>query len=276
MNYRHAFHAGNFADVVKHVALVAVILRLRRKEKPFSVIDTHAGGGLYDLRGPEAARTGESVRGIGRLAGMAGEAAMPEALRVFLECVEREGEGHYPGSSRLAARLMRPQDRLVAIEKHPEEAAGLRAALAEVPQARAVEGDGYERLPALLPLRERRGVVLIDPPYEDADEFAGAADLLAGAHRRFATGIFLLWYPIKSRSAADALLGEARLRCPGEMLRLEIDVGTDSARERLSAAGLLVVNPPYGFEAEMASAAAALAPRLGCIADRPASITLLR
>ena len=276
MNYRHAFHAGNFADVIKHIALVAVLLHLRRKDKPFCVIDTHAGSGIYDLGGVEAARTGEAAEGIGRIAAIGEDPQLPEALGTYLACVNREGEGRYPGSARIAARLLRPQDRLVAIEKHPEAAAALRASLAEFPHVRVVEADGYERLLALMPPRERRGVILVDPPYEAEDEFARLAETVARAHRRFATGIYVIWYPVKSRSAADALCGEIRAHGIAPLLRLEIDVGRapDAIRERLSAAGLLVVNPPYGFEVELANVAAVLAPRLGHDPHRPANVTI--
>src|SRR5438477_10886515 len=139
MNYRHVFHAGNFADVIKHVALVSVLLCLRRKEKPFCVIDTHAGPGLYGLDGEQAARTGEAEAGIARLRDPGARADLPDGLRTYLDCVEAEGQGGYPGSPRLAARLLRPQDRLVAIEKHPEEARALVKALAQFSQACAIE-----------------------------------------------------------------------------------------------------------------------------------------
>jgi 23S rRNA (adenine2030-N6)-methyltransferase len=273
MNYRHAFHAGNFADVVKHLALSAVIVHLRRKEKAFCAIDTHAGAGLYDLEGAQPLRTGEAETGIGRLRGSSGT-GLPEALGAYLDCVRQEGEGHYPGSPRIAARLLRPQDRLVAIEKHPEDAAALRSALSEFRNVRVVEGDGYDRLPGLLPPAARRGVILIDPPYEADDEFERAVELLAGAHRRFATGIYLLWFPIKFKSAADAFCGEVRTRVPASMLRLDIDLGqpTESEKERLSAAGLLVVNPPFGFDDEMNAATEILSPLLGRSAEKPATI----
>lgn len=273
MNYRHAFHAGNFADVLKHAALVGAILRLRRKEKPFLVVDTHAGAGLYDLGSPEAARTREAAGGIARIGTEEGDPP-PEPLLTYSQCVRREGERNYPGSSRIAAHLLRPQDRLVATERHPEEAARLRSALAGFRNARAIEADGYERLPGLLPPRERRGVVLIDPPYEAEDEFRRTADLLARAHRRFAKGIYIAWYPIKSRGEADAFCGEMRAHGITPVLRLEIDIGEAAAPGRLSAAGQLIVNPPFGFAADMERAAAYLAPRLGSDAARPATVTI--
>ncbi len=277
MNYRHAFHAGNFADVIKHIALVAILQHLKRKDNPFCVIDTHAGAGAYDLCGAEAARTGEAADGIGRLAGFPGDPQMPDALRVYLDGVKQAGEGFYPGSALLAARLLRPQDRLVAIEKHPKAAQALRESLAPFPNARAVEADGYERLPALLPPRERRGVVLIDPPYETDDEFARVAGLLMLARRRFATGIYVAWYPVKSRAAVDGLYGEVTTNGVGPLMRFEIETGRapTADKDRLSAAGLLVVNPPFGFDEQMHEVAAVLAPLLGRKTREPATITFV-
>jgi 23S rRNA (adenine2030-N6)-methyltransferase len=265
VNYRHAFHAGNFADVVKHVALVAALLHLKKKEKPFRVIDTHAGAGLYDLAGDAAQRTGEAEAGVARLAGLSGE-GLPPALSAYLETVRKTDAAHYPGSPLITARLLREDDRLVAIERHEEEEAKLASVLAPFRNAKAVCADGYARLASLLPPPERRGLVLIDPPFEADDEFQRVASALAAAHRRFATGIYLVWYPIKSRAASDALSGEVLAGGMEEVLRVTIDIGraagTDG-KERLTAAGLLIVNPPYGMADEMRSAADILAPRLG-------------
>ena len=265
MNYRHAFHAGNFADVIKHVALVAVLLHLRKKEKPFRVIDTHAGAGLYDLAGEAAQRTGEAAGGIARLEDLTGE-NLPPALSTFLDVVHKTDEGHYPGSPLIVARLLRENDKLIAIERHEEEEAKLASVLAPFRNAKVACADGYARLAALLPPPERRGLVLIDPPYEAEDEFQRLAAALAAARKRFATGIYVIWYPIKSQAASDALSGEVLAGGTEDVLRITIDVGrarSTDGKERLSAAGLLVVNPPYGMVDEMRAAAAILAPRLG-------------
>lgn len=259
MNYRHAYHAGNFADVMKHTALVAVLLHLRKKDAPFAVIDTHAGRGLYDLSGTEAGKTGEARQGIASL----GDApAGNEVLQTYLDTARSFGSGTYPGSPLIAARLLRPQDRLVAIEKHPEECEALTTALKPFRKTRAVCADGYERLAALLPPQERRGAILIDPPFEAPDEFAQMADALGNALRRFATGIYLLWFPIKTKSDADALSGEVLARGATKLLRLQLDVAA-SAEGRLTQTGLLIVNPPYGFDAQMREALSALAAPLG-------------
>ncbi len=261
MNYRHAFHAGNFADVVKHLALVAILLHLRRKDAPFAVIDSHAGRGSYDLSGEASVRTGEAANGIGRLGDLAGEGALDAYLRLA------RGTAAYPGSPLIAASLLRPRDRLVAIEKHPDEAVALKAVLAGFRNARAQEGDGYARLAALLPPPERRGLVLIDPPFEAPDEFAAAAQVLQASLKRFATGIYLLWFPIKSGAAADAFGGEIVNAGARTALRIDIAIAAShnepGTKERLTAAGLIVVNPPHGFALQMRAALAQVTPLLG-------------
>jgi len=261
VNYRHAYHAGNFADVMKHIALVAVLLHLRKKDAPFAVIDTHAGRGLYDLGGGEAVKTAEAADGVLKLKA---DAQAPAAYSTYLDLARAGGETHYPGSPLIAARLLRPQDRLVAIEKHEEEFAALSGALKPFAKAHAICADGYERLNALLPPPERRGVVLIDPPYEAPDEFARAAQMLVAAHRRFATGIYLLWYPVKSAVDADALCGEVKAGSIQKALRIELDIGMSGDRpDALHAAGLLVVNPPYQFDTDMDAVLKLLVAQLG-------------
>src|SRR5581483_8873550 len=167
MNYRHGYHAGNFADVVKHLAEVAILTHLARKETPFAVIDSHAGRGRYDLGSEQALKTGEAASGVGALTDLSGWPVLDR----YLGLVEEEGGQIYPGSPLIAAKMLRPQDRLVAIEKHPEEAEALKKTLAPWRKARVEQDDGYARLPALLPPPERRGLVLIDPPFEAVDEF---------------------------------------------------------------------------------------------------------
>ena len=210
MNYRHAFHAGNFADVVKHLALVSILLHLRRKDTAFAVIDTHAGPGLYDLRSDAALRTGEAARGIERILGLLTCPLLSARSQALSGNRDVGWRGHYPGSPLIAAPLLRPQDRLIAIEKHPQDAQALKTALATFHNRalRSECADGYARLNALLPPPERRGVVLIDPPFETADEFERQARALGEALKRFATGIFILWFPIKSAGEAHAFSGE--------------------------------------------------------------------
>jgi 23S rRNA (adenine2030-N6)-methyltransferase len=256
VNYRHGYHAGNFADVVKHLALVAVLLHLRKKEKGFAVLDSHAGRGLYDLSGEQAQKTGEAAGGIARLEALAGD--LPTPLAFYLALV-KESSG-YPGSPLIAARMLRPQDRLVAIEKHPEEFAALKDALAGQRNAIAENADGHARLPKLLPPRERRGLILVDPPFESPDEFETLAQTARVAWRKFETGIYLIWYPIKSQAAADAFVGE--VLAVGVREAVVLDAGINAAEGKLARAGLLVLNPPWGFEAEMNASARVLAPAL--------------
>jgi 23S rRNA (adenine2030-N6)-methyltransferase len=256
MNYRHGYHAGNFADVVKHVALVAVLSHLRKKDTAFSVVDSHGGRGAYDLSGEQSVRTGEAGKGVARLAGLSGE--MPEALSTYLSLVENNNL--YPGSPLIAAQLLRPQDRLVAIEKHAEEFAALKDTLAPFSNVTAEQGDGYARILKLLPPPSRRGLVLIDPPFESPDEFSDLARTLRDAARKFATGIYLAWYPIKSQAEARAFAGEVLAGGMAKVLIIEASIS--AAEGKLNRTGLLVINPPYGFEASMQACATLMAPRL--------------
>jgi 23S rRNA (adenine2030-N6)-methyltransferase len=256
MNYRHGFHAGNFADVVKHLALIAALAHLKCKSSPFAVVDSHAGCGLYDLSGPEAIRTREAEGGILRLSGLSGG---PPALTAYLDLAADKTD--YPGSPLIAARFKRPEDRLVAIEKHPEEFARLADCLRPYRKARAVEADGYERLAALMPPPERRGLILIDPPFEAPDEFSICARAFSAAFRRFATGIYLLWFPVKAAAEADRFCGE--ILAAGVKKAVRIDAAlTAPADGKLGCAGLVTVNPPYGFETELRACLETVLPRL--------------
>lgn len=255
MNYRHAFHAGNFADVLKHAVLALLIEYLKRKPAPFRVIDTHAGAGLYDLSGEEAGRTDEWRGGVGRL----DAAELPEdAVRVIepyrrvLETVRRErGETAYPGSPELARRLMREEDRLVAIEKHPETAAALRLALGGDRRVRVVELDGWVGLRANIPPKERRGLVLIDPPFEAADEFATLARHLGQAWRKWPGGLYAAWYPARTGALTRAFVRAVAAAGVGPVLRAELVVDASGRGGGLPACGMLVVNPPWTLKADL-------------------------
>ncbi len=260
MNYRHAFHAGNFADVVKHLAWIETLSYLRRKPKPFAVIDTHAGSGLYDLSGEEAVRTGEAAGGILSL-DLAGLPGGDPLRKTYLGlCGDARA---YPGSPLIAARMLRAEDRLVAVEKHPEDAAALKIALRPFRRVRALCADGYASLADLLPPPERRGAILIDPPFEEPDEFAALARAFAAAYRRFPTGVYLLWFPLKSPAEAERFCGEVLAAGVRKALRLDVALNAPEA-EKLAAAGLLAVNPVYGFEADMRAALAPMLPRMDC------------
>jgi len=248
VNYRHAFHAGNFADVVKHATLALIIERLKAKDAPFAVIDTHAGIGRYDLQAPEALRTGEWRQGIGRLiAATSPPAALDPYLRVVREMNQGEAGGlrWYPGSPWLARALLRRGDRLFATELHPADHEALAGLFAGARRVKVVKLDGYQALAAFVPPRERRALVLVDPPFEEDGEFARMAEGLQAAYRRFASGVYVLWYPIKERAAIRRF--HAALQASGirRILRAEVLVAREKEGERLAGCGLIVVNPPY-------------------------------
>jgi 23S rRNA (adenine2030-N6)-methyltransferase len=287
MNYRHSFHAGSFADVVKHAVLVRILVHLRTKPAPFRVIDTHAGAGRYDLAGPEALRSPEWRDGIGRLLrAFSGkvEPGFPQKMRPlkdsdvpiaegarallapYLDAVAALNSGgrllSYPGSPALVQAFLRAQDRLVACELEPNAAAALARRLHGDRRSKAVAIDGWTALNAYVPPKERRGLVLIDPPFEDPDDFPRLAHALEAAHRKWAGGTYLLWYPIKERAAPDALARRLRRSGIAKILRAELSVHRSrvsprsaldtSDTNRLDACALVVVNPPWTLAAELA------------------------
>ena len=286
MNYRHAYHAGGFADVVKHAVLTRILVRLTAKPAAFRVIDTHAGAGLYDLAGPEASRTGEWRDGIARLFDAPLAPAIRALLAPYLAAVAAYNPTGkllaYPGSPALARSFLRPQDRLVACELEPTAAAALARTLRSDPRLKTVAIDGWTALSAYVPPKERRGVVLVDPPFEAQDDFAQLALGIEAAHRKWPTGIYLLWYPIKDRSEPDALARRLKRTGMPKLLRAELDVtpaeperarirslevrsrsetsGFDPhAPERLGGSGLIIVNPPWTLESELRTLLPALA-----------------
>jgi 23S rRNA (adenine2030-N6)-methyltransferase len=254
MNYRHAFHAGSFADVFKHAILTRVLVHLRAKTAPFRVIDIHAGAGLYDLASEESGRTGEWHDGIGRVFDAVLPVAAGELLAPYLAVVRSfNPDGalrHYPGSPLIVGRLLRPQDRLVACELEPAAATALAHRLRAIPQAKAVEIDGWVALNAYVPPNERRGLVVLDPPYEKPDDFVRLAAGLVAAFRKWPTGIYMAWYPIKGRDGPDALARALRRGRIEKALRLEMMVAPPDADGRLAGSGLVVVNPPWRLQSE--------------------------
>ncbi len=261
MNYRHAFHAGNVADCAKHALLVALLHALRRKPAPFAVLDTHAGIGAYDLAAPEAARTGEWRQGIGRLLE---DRAPPPPLEDYLGLVRAAGApAAYPGSPALIRALLRPGDRLLCCELHPEDHAALRARFRGDAQVAVHHRDGWEALRALTPFAERRGLVLVDPPFEREGEFERLAEGIALVHRRFRAGIQACWYPIKHRAPVRAFHAALREGGVPDVLAAEILLREPTDPARLNGCGLLVANPPYRFEADAGSILASLLDRLG-------------
>jgi 23S rRNA (adenine2030-N6)-methyltransferase len=254
MNYRHAFHAGGFADVIKHIVLVRMLTYLQDKPAAFRVIDTHAGAGVYDLTGDEARRGGEWLTGIARvMQARFSETTLP-LVAPYLDIVRAFNPARdlkaYPGSPLIARALLRPQDRLTACEVEPQARKRLIDALRRDTQARVVDLDGWTALPAFVPPNERRGLVLIDPPFEQKDEFERLAGGFAQAFAKWPTGSYLLWYPVKSRRATDELARHVAdvagsSRPPGKCLRLEFSVTPQATGDGLISAGLLAVNPPW-------------------------------
>ncbi|MER8571929.1 23S rRNA (adenine(2030)-N(6))-methyltransferase RlmJ [Mesorhizobium sp. M1338] len=255
MNYRHAYHAGNFADVVKHVVLTRLLEYLKQKDKAFRVIDTHAGIGRYDLSSVEAQRTGEWQGGIGRLIDAPFAAPVAALLAPYLETVRslnpEGGIQKYPGSPLIVRHLMRKQDRLTAIELHPKDVAKLRTLFAGDFQARIIELDGWLALGAHLPPKEKRGLVLIDPPFEEAGEFERLVDGLMRAHKRWPGGIYALWYPVKDRKAIIAFRKALKQSGIPKLLDIEFEIRPASSEPSLDGSGLLVVNPPFTLEGEL-------------------------
>jgi 23S rRNA (adenine2030-N6)-methyltransferase len=255
MNYRHAFHAGGPADVVKHAVLARILVHLCNKPAAFRVIDTHAGAGLYDLRGPEATRSPEWRDGIARLLDASIEGETAALLAPYLDAVRGLNPGGelaaYPGSPVVTCSLLRSQDRLVACELEPSAAAALAHNLGGDRRAKAIAIDGWTALNAYVPPPERRGVVLIDPPFEATDEFSRLAQALEAAHRKWATGTFVLWYPLKGRQDSDALARRLRRSAIPKVLRAEVDFAMQRKPEGLAGCGLIVVNPPWMLAGEL-------------------------
>jgi 23S rRNA (adenine2030-N6)-methyltransferase len=251
MNYRHAFHAGNFADVLKHAVLCALLRRLQLRPKPLSYVETHAGAGAFLLDGPEARRSGEAADGILRLARL--QPASP-ALATYLDLVRglpgnEQGIKVYPGSPLCAARLLGEQDRLFLSELAPDEAAALRRTFRGDTRVAVHCRDGWEALGALLPPTPRRGLLLVDPPYEAPDDFERVVDGLVLARQRWPVGVLAAWYPVKDRRALrpfERALERAELG-PGGVLRAELSVRPDDNPGSLNGSGMLVAGPPWGL-----------------------------
>ena len=255
MNYRHAFHAGGPADVVKHAVLARILTHLRSKPAAFRVIDTHAGAGLYDLRGPEATRSPEWRHGIQRLLTASVEGEARALLAPYLDVVSALNSGAelaaYPGSPALARALLRSQDRLVACELEPNAAAALAHHLGGDRRIKTVAIDGWMALGAYVPPPERRGVVLVDPPFEQPGEFPRLVEGLSAAHRKWPTGVYLLWYPIKDPAEVAAFARSLSRLGIAKMLRVELIVPTAVPDTGLRGSGLIAVNPPWTLHDEL-------------------------
>jgi 23S rRNA (adenine2030-N6)-methyltransferase len=256
VNYRHAFHAGNFGDCMKHAVLVWLLRALQRKPAPLFILDTHAGAGRYDLDAGPAARTGEWRKGIARLLD-----DPPPTLADYTGLVG--SLGLYPGSPAIARAVLRPADRMACCELHPEDAAALRRCFAGDRQVAVHQRDAWEALGALLPPKERRGLVLIDPPFEDPQEFANLARGIATGWQRFRTGVFAAWYPIKQRAPVRQFVSDLQQSGMRDIVAAELCLREPVDPARLNGCGMLVVNPPYRFEQEVPAILMALLDRLG-------------
>jgi 23S rRNA (adenine2030-N6)-methyltransferase len=264
MNYQHAFHAGNFADVHKHVVLTRILAHLCLKPAAFRVLDSHAGAGRYDLFSDAASRSGEwrngikriwDARGDGRAGGSPREQEAQALLAPYLDAIAAVNRGAelrtYPGSPVIAQQVLRQQDRLVACELEPRSAVALAAVLRGDRRVKALAIDGWTALGAFVPPKERRGLILVDPPFEEAADFMRLSDALAAAHRKWPTGIYVAWYPIKAREAPDALARRLqKLAIPG-VLRCELSLGAPRLDAGLIGSGVIVINPPYLLDHEL-------------------------
>ena len=261
MNYRHVYHAGNFADVLKHVVLIALIEALKTKQTPFAVLDTHAGAGRYSLASEEALKTGEFRDGVMRL--LAAE-RLPTLVHAYLNLVRSQnGSQSYPGSPLIAAQLLRDSDRLMVCELQNAEIASLRQLFARDARVAVHQRDGYQAMSALLPPPEKRGLVLIDPPFEAQEqEFRVIEEALAAAHKRFANGVYAVWYPIKLRQSVlpfHRWLKESGMR---KVLVAEICVHPDNSALRLNGCGMAIINAPYKLDRTLAEILPTLATTL--------------
>jgi 23S rRNA (adenine2030-N6)-methyltransferase len=241
VNYRHVYHAGNFADCVKHALLLVILRAMQRKDKPLMVLDTHAGVGIYDVFSLAPEKTGEWRAGIARVM-----EARPAALADYVGVVERQGL--YPGSPAILASLLRAGARLVCCELHPEDAAALKAHFAGRRDVAVHLRDGYAAVPAFLPPPERRALVLIDPPYEDVGEFEAVLRALVAGWQKFRSGVFVVWYPVKSRARVRAFFDAVKASGLRDVVGAEFLLREPSDPARLNGCGLMVVNPPFGFE----------------------------
>jgi 23S rRNA (adenine2030-N6)-methyltransferase len=247
--YRHLFHAGGFSDVFKHALLTRLLLLLAQKAKPFCYLDTHAGIGRYDLTHPWAQKLTEYKQGIGRLWE---RNDVPELLVPYMQIVRAQNKNSqlrfYPGSPVIAHELIRPEDRMVLVELNKDDCARLGHVFAEDRQVKVVNDDGYHALKAFLPPHERRGLTLIDSSFDRAGEFERLSDALVAAHRRFATGVYVLWYPLMEPPAMHHFERQVIATGIRKILQAELSLFPHKWRASLRGCGMLVVNPPFGFE----------------------------
>lgn len=252
LSYRHSFHAGNFADVLKHIVQLLIIESLQQKEKGFLYLDTHAGAGLYSLQSFEAEKTAEFEQGVGYLWQ---RQDLSETVKYYLDQVAKVNSQQklrfYPGSPLLAANLLRPQDRAILTELHPSDYPLLRKNMQPYKNVQVKRDDGFQQLKAVLPPKERRGFILIDPPYELKEDYQLVVDAIVEGYKRFATGTYAIWYPVVLRQQIKKIvraLEETQIR---KILQIELGIRPDTAQRGMTASGMIVINPPWKLEAQM-------------------------
>ncbi|KGQ28716.1 23S rRNA (adenine(2030)-N(6))-methyltransferase RlmJ [Gallibacterium anatis] len=252
LSYRHSFHAGNFADVLKHIVQLLIIESLQQKEKGFLYLDTHAGAGLYSLQSFEAEKTAEFEQGVGYLWQ---RQDLPKTVKYYLDQVAKVNSQQklrfYPGSPLLAANLLRPQDRAILTELHPSDYPLLRKNIQPYKNVQVKRDDGFQQLKTVLPPKERRGFILIDPPYELKEDYQLVVDAIVEGYKRFATGTYAIWYPVVLRQQIKKMvraLEETQIR---KILQIELGIRPDTAQRGMTASGMIVINPPWKLEAQM-------------------------
>ncbi|UAB70262.1 23S rRNA (adenine(2030)-N(6))-methyltransferase RlmJ [Vibrio sp. SCSIO 43132] len=252
LSYRHSFHAGNHADVVKHIVQSLILNALNQKEKPYVYHDTHSGVGRYDLTHEWSEKTGEYKQGIARLWQADN---LPEEIQSYLEAIQSLNQDntlrYYPGSPRVARAHIRSQDRMVLTELHPSDHPLLEQEFHRDRQVSIFKEDGFKRLKASLPPKERRGLVLIDPPYELSHEYRDVVNAIAQAHKRWATGIYAIWYPVVNRHDIDDMLTGLEKLGIRKILQIELGVSADTKERGMTASGMIVINPPWKLESQM-------------------------
>lgn len=254
LSYRHSFHAGNHADVLKHIVQTLIIESLKEKEKPFLYLDTHAGAGRYQLTNAHATRTGEYLEGIARLWQ---QEEVPELILPYLEAVGSlnisDELRYYPGSPLLAAKLLREQDLLMLTELHPTDFPLLRTEFSRDKRVRVCREDGFGQLKSKLPPASRRGFALIDPPYELKQDYSAVVKGIVEGYKRFATGTYAIWYPVVHRQQIKRMLKELEATGIRKILQIELAVKPDSDQLGMTASGMIVINPPWKLASQMAS-----------------------
>ncbi|ELY2678560.1 23S rRNA (adenine(2030)-N(6))-methyltransferase RlmJ [Cronobacter sakazakii] len=254
LSYRHSFHAGNHADVLKHTVQSLIIESLKEKEKPFLYLDTHAGAGRYLLSGEQAERTGEYLEGIARIWQ---RDDLPAELAPYISAVShfnRSGQlRYYPGSPLIARQLLRPQDSLQLTELHPSDFPLLRGEFQKDERARVERADGYQQLKSKLPPASRRGLILIDPPYEIKTDYQAVVQGISEGYKRFATGVYALWYPVVLRNQIKRMMNDLEATGIRRILQIELAIRPDSDQRGMTASGMIVINPPWKLEQQMAT-----------------------